>query len=128
MYRNTNATTASATLRASGTAGILADADDTDDGRGVCHLPSNRTERGAERAVAMAPCRKIAWIIPPGNRLERNQAVSTCVATVEMPYMLTHMAPTRRQPCQLDLKMRYDTAAPTQIEKVTNESRKFSGG
>src|SRR5262245_6788364 len=43
-----------------------------------------------------------------------------------MPYMLTHIAPTSRQPCQLDRKMRYDTATLTEMDKVMNGSRKSS--
>src|SRR5271169_6226475 len=70
------------------------------------HLPSARTASGANNAVAIAPCAKIARIIPGGNLFERKATVSTWLPTVAMPYMLTKMAPASTQPCQRDLRIR----------------------
>src|SRR5215470_14513285 len=41
--------------------------------------------------------------------------------------MLTPMATARRQPCQLDRRIKYETTIPAQTERAANAGRKFAG-
>src|SRR2546427_4331577 len=70
------------------------------------HLPSTKTARGANNAVAIAPCTKRVRTIPGGNLLDRKKIDSIWLATVEIPYMPTNIALASVQPCQLDRRIR----------------------
>src|SRR2546425_9621426 len=95
-----------ASLQAAEAARMRVGAGDPAAGVEARHLPSIKTPRGANNAVAIAPCMKMARTIPGGNLLDRKNIDSIWLATVEIPYMPTNIAPASVQPCQLDRRIR----------------------
>src|SRR5215472_7614278 len=104
MYRNMNAPTSKPTLHVIAVA-VSGGASRFSVGLGAgVHLPRIHTARGANRAIAIAPCTNNARINPEGILAERKNQDSTWVAIVEMPYVAANSAPASLQPCQVDRK------------------------
>src|SRR5208283_3924172 len=106
MYRNTNATISNATLQTAEDACIGNGAGDTAAAAAARHLPSTKTARGANSAVAIAPCTKMARSSPGGNLLDRKNIDSIWLVTVPIPYAPTKIAPASVQPRQLERRIR----------------------
>src|SRR2546426_3996964 len=86
-----------ASLQATEAARMRAGAGSCAAGVAARHLPSTKTARGANNAVAIAPCTKMARTIPGGNLLDRKNIDSIWLATVEIPYMPTNIALARSE-------------------------------
>src|SRR5271165_2284568 len=106
MYRNTNATTSNTIFQTAEAGRKGSGAGSTTAGAEAGHLPKTKTANGANKSMPIAPCTKMALIMPGANLLERKKIESIWLVTVEMPYIPTNIAAANGQPRQLDRRIR----------------------